>query len=273
MKTKSWGDLFSQLAPDRITAKPRQQGLTMILDRCHSLYDTEDLLTLSGDYIDQIKLTFGTTVFIDEDLLRRKIDNIRAYHIDVYPGGTLMEAALVHGIYPQYLKRAKELGFTAIEVSDGTITMSRQTRDEAIKRALDAGFTVMTEVGKKDRAIQLSPAAVCDQIAGDLSLGVDKVIIEARESGQGIGVYDDEGTLREDEMTAIVDCLGDSRGDIIWEAPLKRQQTALVLRCGPNVSLGNVKPRDVLGLEALRCNLRFETFRHRLAQLEAPELP
>ena len=105
------------------------------------------------------------------------------------------------------------------------------------------------------------------------SLGVDKVIIEARESGQGIGIYDDEGTLREDEMTAIVDCLGDSRGDIIWEAPLKRQQTALILRCGPNVSLGNIKPRDVLGLEALRCNLRFETFRHRVAQLETPELP
>ena len=73
-------------------------------------------------------------------------------------------------------------------------------------------------------------------------------------------------------MTAIINCLGDSRGDIIWEAPLKRQQTALILRCGPNVSLGNIKPRDVLGLEALRCNLRFETFRDYVAQMGIAEL-
>jgi phosphosulfolactate synthase len=209
---------------------------------------------------------------VDEALLRRKIELIRAYDVDIYPGGTLMEAALVHGIYPQYVKRAKELGFTAVEISDGTITMSRQTRDEAIARALDIGLKVITEVGKKDRAFRLSPAEICDQIAGDLSAGADKVIFEARESGQGIGIYDDEGTLRQEEMTAIVNCLGDSRGDIIWEAPLKRQQTELILRCGPNVSLGNIKPRDMLGLEALRCGLRFETFRHHVPQLLAEEL-
>lgn len=272
MNTKAWGDLFSSLFSDRITTKPREQGLTMVLDRCHSLYDTEDLLTLSGDYIDQIKLTFGTTVFVDESLLRRKIERIRAHGVDIYPGGTLMEAAVVQGIYPQYLQRAQELGFTAVEISDGTITMSRQVRDEAIARALDGGLKVITEVGKKDRAIQLSPLEMCDQIAGDLSLGADKVIIEARESGQGIGIYDDEGTVRDDILTAIINCLGDSRGDIIWEAPLKRQQTELIMRCGPNVSLGNIKPRDVLGLEALRCGLRFETFRHHIPQPAYEEL-
>jgi phosphosulfolactate synthase len=88
------------------------------------------------------------------------------------------------------------------------------------------------------------------------------VIIEARESGAGIGIYDQNGNVRHDEMTAIIGCLGDSRGDIIWEAPQPKQQAALIKRCGPNANLGNVKPNDVLGLEALRCGLRFDTFHH-----------
>jgi phosphosulfolactate synthase len=262
LKTKAWGNLLLPLAPDRITTKPRERGLTMVIDRCQGLRATEDLLTLTGDYIDQIKLTFGTTLFVDEAVLRRKIELIRAHKIDVYPGGTLMEATLIQGVYPQYLRRAKELGFNAIETSDGTITMSRQTRHHAIKRALDVGLKVITEVGKKDPAIRLSPAEICDQIAGDLAVGADKVIIEARESGKGVGIYDEQGGVRQDELTAIINCLGDSRGDIIWEAPLKHQQVALILHCGPNVSLGNIIPRDVLGLETLRCGLRFETFRY-----------
>jgi phosphosulfolactate synthase len=271
LNTKAWGDLLPQLVPDRIATKPRKQGLTMVIDRCHGLGATKDLLALTGDYIDQIKLSFGTSIFLDEDLLRRKIDLVCAHNIDIYPGGTLMEATLVQGVYPQYLRRAKELGFTAIEISDGTITMSRQIRDDAIKRALDVGLKVVTEVGKKDPALYPSPAEICDQIAGDRAAGADKVIIEARESGTGIGIYDEDGELRQDRMEAIVNGLGESRCDTIWEAPLKAQQIALILRCGPNVSLGNIRPQDVLGLETLRCGLRFETFRPLVLDPESEE--
>lgn len=271
LNTKAWGDLLPRLVPDRIATKPREQGLTMVIDRCQGVGATRDLLNLTGDYIDQIKLSFGTSIFLDEDVLRRKIDLVCAHNIDIYPGGTLMEATLVQGVYPQYLSRAKELGFTAVEISDGTITMSRQIRDDSIKRALDEGLKVFTEVGKKDPALSLSPAEICDQIAGDRAAGADKVIIEARESGRGIGIYNGEGVLRQDKMTAIVNCLGDSRCDTIWEAPLKTQQTALILLCGPNVSLGNIRPQDVLSLETLRCGLRFETFRRLVPQPESEE--
>ncbi len=272
MKTKAWDNLISSLAPNRITTKPREQGLTMVLDRCQALNATEDLLALTGDYVDHIKLSFGTSVFLDEDLLRRKIEIVRTRAIDIYPGGTLMEVALFQGVYPQYLKQAKELGFTAIEISDGTLTIPHQIRHDCIKRALDVGLKVITEVGKKDPTIHYSPLEICDQIAGDLATGADKVIIEAREAGRGVGVYDEDGMLREEEMTAIVNCLGDSRGDVIWEAPLNKQQSALILRCGSNVNLGNIKPRDVLGLEAMRTGLRYETLRHFAPHLEIESL-
>lgn len=262
MKTKAWGNLIHPTAPGRITTKPRQQGQTMVLDRCQGLNDTEDLLALSGDYIDLIKLSFGTSVFVDETLLRRKIELVRAHQIEIYPGGTLMEIALFQGVYPQFVRRAKALGFTALEVSDGSITVPRSVREDCIKQALDAGLKVISEVGKKDPDLRIPPAALAEQILADLALGAEKVIVEAREAGRGIGIYDEEGRLRADEMATILTYLGQHQDNVMWEAPLSSQQSALILRGGPNVNLGNVKPNDVLGLEAMRCGLRFETFRH-----------
>lgn len=268
---KAWGDILTDLAPDREHAKPRQRGLTMILDRCQGLAATRDLLEMTGEYLDQVKLSFGTSVLLDEKFVRSKNDLMRSHDIDVYPGGTLAEMALVQGAYRPFLVRAKELGFTAIEVSDGTIWLSRAARRDAIKLALDAGFKVIGEVGKKDPALEIPVSELCDQIAGDLALGVGCVIVEARESGIGIGIYDSLGRIREDMLKSMLAQLPGQADRIMWEAPHTKQQAQLILLCGSNVNLGNVKPRDVLGLESLRRGLRFETFREFSPQLVSPE--
>jgi phosphosulfolactate synthase len=145
--------------------------------------------------------------------------------------------------------RGPALGFTAIKLSDGTITLSGQARADAIKRARDANLKVFSEVGKKAPALALPVAQLCEQIAADLALGVAKVIVEARESGTGIGIYDAGGTVRQEMLAAILAALGDHADDVIWEAPRQSQQAQLIQRCGANVNLGNVRPRDVLGLE------------------------
>ena len=273
IQNKAWGDLLVDLAPEREQAKPRRNGLTMILDRCQGLVATDDLLEMVGEYVDQVKLSFGTSVLLSEAFIRRKTELVRAHGIDIYPGGTLAEVMLSQGVYPQYLRRAKLLGFTAIEVSDGTITMSRQVRRAAIARALDAGFKVISEVGKKDPSIEIPVSQMCEQICDDLALGVAKVIVEARESGAGIGIYDAGGAIREDRLAAMLAQLRGHENDIMWEAPRTGQQAQLIMHCGPNVSLGNVKPRDVLGLEALRCGLRYETFRQFSPLLTAADPP
>jgi phosphosulfolactate synthase len=262
MSTKAWGDLIFSMASGRDAVKPRQRGLTMVLDRCQGINATLDTLTLTGDYIDYIKFSFGTTVFVDEALLRRKIEIIRAHQIDPYPGGTLMEVALFQGVYPQFVRRAKALGFTTLEISDGSITIPRSVRNDCIKQALDAGLKVISEVGKKDASLYIPPTEMVEQIASDLALGAEKVIVEAREAGRGIGIYDEEGRLRGDELATLLEYLGDSQDDVMWEAPLPSQQAALISGCGPNVNLGNVKPNDVLALETTRNGMRFETFRH-----------
>lgn len=265
-KMKAWDGVIPSLIQNR-ARKPRRAGVTMVLDRCHGLSATEDLLELTGDYVDHIKLSFGTSVFLDDGLLRRKIEIIRDRDIDVYPGGTLFEAAVFQGVCAPYLQRATELGFTAVEISDGTLELPPQLRADAIRRALDLGLKVFTEVGKKDPARQLSPAQISERIMLDLELGAAQVIVEARESGTRVGIYDEQGRVVEERLDAILAGL-DGVSQVIWEAPLKQQQEYFVVRFGPNVNLGNIRPNDVLALEALRCALRWETF-HKL--VEEPE--
>lgn len=266
-KAKAWDGVLPGLIQNR-ARKPRRVGVTSVLDRCQGLNATEDLLELTGDYVDHIKLGFGTTVFLDDGLLRRKIEIIRARDIDVYPGGTLLEAAVFQGVCGEYLRRTRELGFTAVEVSDGTLDVPLKLRADVIRRAVDMGLKVFTEVGKKDPDRQPSPTEMSDLIMLDLELGADKVIVEAREAGVRIGIYDEDGRVVEERLNAILAGL-DGVDRVIWEAPLKHQHEYFVLRFGPNVNLGNIRPNEVLALEALRCALRFETLQK---FVEHPEL-
>jgi phosphosulfolactate synthase len=48
--------------PDRPN-KPRQSGLTMVMDKGLSIRQAEDLIESSCDYVDLIKLGFGTSAF------------------------------------------------------------------------------------------------------------------------------------------------------------------------------------------------------------------
>jgi phosphosulfolactate synthase len=106
------------------------------------------------------------------------------------------------------------------------------------------------------------PAAgeLAEQVLKDLAWGASWVIIEGRECGQGIGIYDRKGEIRTCLLDEIIGLVGDCAPRLIWEAPLGSQQAYLVCRFGTNVSLGNIRPQECLALEALRCGLRFETF-------------
>jgi len=83
--------------------------------------------------------------------------------------------------------------------------------------------------------------------------------VEARESGKGVGIFDSAGSVKSGELEALVE--GMNEEDLIWEAPLKDQQVALIRRFGPNVNLGNIPPQDVIALEALRAGMRADTLR------------
>ena len=262
--SKAWDGVIKIPISGR-SSKPRTTGITMIIDKGLGLERVSDLLETAGDYIDIIKLTFGTSAFYDEDYLQRKNKLITSYEVDVMPGGTFLEVAYWQDNLSSYLKRAKKLGFTAIEVSDGTIDIPLPHRQEIIKQALDQGFKVITEVGKKDPKQALPISLTHELINTDAESGAFKVIIEAREAGRGVGIYDSSGQIKEDEIDNIVAGV-DNPEILLWEAPLKNQQQALIMRWGVNVNLGNIPPDEILALEALRQGLRGDTLRQSYRQ-------
>ena len=256
---KAWDGVIAMPSQGR-TTKPRDAGVTMIIDKGIGFHQLEDLIHIAGGYIDIIKLTFGTSAFYDEDLLKKKNDRITSSDIDVMPGGTFLEVAVWKKVLDDYLKRARDLGFSAVEVSDGTIEMDRETRRDAIKKSLDQGFRVITEVGKKDPKEILPISVIHQLVAEDMENGAFKVIIEAREAGKGVGIYDQEGKIKSDEVDNIIGGVEDINC-LMWEAPLKNQQQDLILRLGINVNLGNIPPDEILALEALRQGVRGDTFK------------
>jgi phosphosulfolactate synthase len=246
---------------DRRIRRPRATGVTMVIDTGIGLSAMADILELSGDHIDQWKFGFGTTALMPRAALEAKLALLRARDILAYPGGTLLEAAVVQEHCRVFMQRAAELGFSAVEISEGTIDLPAERRRRMIDCARNAGLTPITEVGRKDPKRQPEAEELAQQTLRDLDWGAAFVIIEGRESGRNVGIYDRSGDIREPFLEDIVRLVGDAATRLIWEAPERAQQACLICRFGANVSLGNIAPQDCLALEALRCGLRFETFK------------
>lgn len=263
----AWDPVVGAPVSER-SEKPRRHGLTMVIDKGLGLGQTEDLLALCAPYIDFIKLGFGTSVVYPKELLRRKVEAIRARGIDVYPGGTLLEIAGLLGRAEDFFDRAKELGFTAVEISEGTTELSAARRRILIEEARAAGLRVISEVGKKEKGFRFDVDQVVRQVEQDLEWGAELVIIEGRDSGKGVGVYDEEGTPQRTLIDAIVEALP-APERVMWEAPLVAQQQYWLGRLGADANLGNVQPEDVLSLEATRRALRGDTLRRYVQQLAA----
>ncbi|MHB1420903.1 MAG: phosphosulfolactate synthase [Bacillota bacterium] len=241
-------------------AKPRHHGLTMIIDKGLGLTEVKELLDMAAEYIDFIKLGFGTSALYSGKILKEKIKLVQSYGVDIFPGGTFLEIAVLQGKLDEYLEMTEAFGYTCVEVSDGTIDMSRSQRLEAIAKARALGLKVITEVGKKDPRDEVASADIIECIGLDLANGAYKVIVEGRESGKGVVIYDGQGAVKQEELEDLLAGI-DNLEDIIWEAPLKEQQQVLISRFGPNVNLGNIHPGEVMSLEALRVGLRGDTLR------------
>lgn len=260
---RAWDDILRDPLAGRL-GKPRTgKGLTMLIDTGLGLQETRDLVALAGSYIDFVKFGFGTSKLYPKELLLEKINLLRQHDIEAYPGGTFLEAAVLQNKWRPFLERCMELGFRTVEVSDGTIRLDQDLRRQIISFARGIGFTVLTEVGKKESGLCLPVSQQMEMITADLDAGAFRVIIEGRESGKGVGLYQEDGTLRRDEFDELVEAVG-SCDNLIWEAPLKTQQEELISLFGPNVNFGNIKPQDVISLEALRCGLRSDTLKYTL---------
>ncbi|MBV9819821.1 MAG: phosphosulfolactate synthase [Solirubrobacterales bacterium] len=235
------------------TTKPRESGITHVLDSGLSLAGVDGMLEVAGDYVDLVKLGWGTGVVTGN--LEAKLALYRERGIPAMFGGTLTELAIAQDRLDAFVARLHELELGYIELSDGTINLDHDRKLELIA-ALSEEFTVLSEVGSKDDTRIMAPFRWVEQISSELEAGAWKVIAEARESGR-TGIFRHDGEVR---MGLIDEILHAVEADkVLFEAPRKDQQVWFVRRLGSDVNLGNIAPEEALSLETIRVGLRADT--------------
>jgi phosphosulfolactate synthase len=236
-------------------SKPRQRGLTHVMDKGLNLRDIEGLFDTAGEFVDIVKLGWGTSYVTNN--LEKKIALYRSFGTPVVCGGTLFEAVYARGKIDEFKAWLRDFRFSHVEISDGTLEIPR---DEKLELIADFArdFTVLSEVGSKDAEVNIAPYLWVQWMREELDAGAWKVIAEGREGGTA-GIYRPTGELR----TGLVDEIEHSLDfhDLIWEAPSKSSQAWFVKHFGPEVNLGNIPPDEVIPLETLRLGLRGDTLK------------
>jgi len=239
--------------------KPRTKGLTMFLDKGLGFNQARDLMQVAS-YIDIIKLGWATPRLFSEADIKAKIELYKQNDILVGNGGTFLEIAYRQKKVDPFLNYCRDIGIGLIEVSNGVVPISLDEKAGIIRKANKLGFNVISEIGRKDPVEdrKLFPEVRVEEAKSDLAAGSNYVIIEAREAGKNIGVYDDKGGLKEDMAKYLLNEIGFE--NIMFEAPEKSQQAGLILLFGADVNLGNIRTEDVIPLETLRRGIRGDTF-------------
>jgi phosphosulfolactate synthase len=238
--------------PERST-KPRESGITHVLDKGLGPTQISDFIDTARDYVDIVKLGWGTAVVTPN--LSEKIRRYQGAGIPVCFGGTLFEVALRQNRLDEFVATAKGFDMECIEVSDGTIDIPTDQKLDLIRR-LSKEFRVLSEVGSKDDTVVIAPNKWVEMIERELDAGAWKVVTEGRESGS-VGIYQPTGEVKAGLMDEIVERVDPSR--LLFEAPVKKQQVWFVKHFGTNVNLGNIPPEEVISVETIRLGVRGDT--------------
>jgi phosphosulfolactate synthase len=233
--------------------KPRERGLTHVIDKGLNLREIEGLFDTAGDYVDVVKLGWGTS-YVTRNL-EKKIALYRSFDTPVVCGGTLFEAVVARGKLDEYKRWLSDHRFSHVEISDGAVEIERERKLELIAD-LARDFTVLSEVGSKDSSVVFAPYQWVAWLKEELDAGAWKVITEGREGGTS-GIFRADGEMRTGLLEEIAHEF--DLDDLIFEAPLKSAQAWFVKNFGPDVNLGNIPPDEVIPLETLRLGLRADT--------------
>ena len=248
--------IFAGLDGKERAAKPRQQGLTMVIDWGMGPNALEDLLVTGAAHFEFGKVAVGISRLLENDLLQGKIKAYRAHQVEPFPGGMYLEYAEVEGRSELYFPAVLEAGYHWVEVSDNLVDAGVEWKVRMIRQAVEEfDLKVLGEVGKKeglDKGIPL----VEDTLAC-LEAGSSIVLLEAAEL-----IGDDADTAR--EVEDVVRAVGVEK--IMFELPgpwitgvsahdIHRMRRQLVARYGSQVNIGNVFPEDLISLEAYRRGL------------------
>jgi len=260
--------------PERET-KPRNRGLTMMIDWGLPLGIQNDCLEAQALYIDEAKIAAGIPRVMPADYLKKKIDAYKAEGIFTFPGGLFTELAIAQGNYEAFLNHVREVGFSGIEVSDNLIQIEPQRKRTIISKAVNEfGLVVMGEVGRKEGCI--TGEELIADVENCLEAGASLVLLEAHELFHG--------EIRKDVLDALAKRVPMER--IMFELPVvilpdvtrdyKHKVCAwLVKEFGTEVNIANVEWDEIYITELVRRGMAGDTSHpqgaYRLAGIQTVE--
>jgi phosphosulfolactate synthase len=219
----------------------------------------ESHLDQSAHLMSILKISMACWLIAREESTRRKITAARSHGVPTVTGGGPFEIAAALGQLGSYFDLCAEMGVTRIECGEG-FTELRQSPSSIVNMAIERGLDVQFELGKKHGGPFTAEVLedLIDRGHAWLDAGARQLVIEARESARGVGLFDAEGALHTRFADRIVDAFG--HGTVVFEAPDKRSQFALIDHFGRDVHLCNVRLEELLRVEIYRRGLHSDSF-------------
>jgi phosphosulfolactate synthase len=249
--------------------KPREKGLTMVMDQGWPVDFTDGMLAEFGRYLDIAKL-WDPHLLQPLEEVKRKVEVYKKHQVLVQPGGIFLEIARRQGRDREILGKLSDIGFDLVEFSSTTSARGDMQKElELVDYARELGFKVIGEVGRKfadgdetrltEDTVDI-PATIAE-FKALLGAGAWKVYWEGHLLREVMGETPEEIKRRAATGTVQVQTVAAEVGEenIIFEVSglrprLNRQwlQFWLVRLFGPDVNIGNARIEEMGNLEAIR---------------------
>jgi phosphosulfolactate synthase len=238
------------------------------LPACSSPFDPgydattlESHLEQSSQLMSILKISMACWMVAKESVTRRKIAAAKTWRVPTVTGGGPFEVAVAQGKLPAYLDLCADIGVDRIECGEGFTDLTMEPA-EIVGMARERGLDVQFELGKKHGGAfgEQVVDGLIDQGKRWLGAGALQLVMEARESACGVGLFDDQGQLNRRFADRFANAFGPEI--VMFEAPNKPSQFALLNHLGPRVHLCNIRLEELLRVEIYRRGLHSDAFQH-----------
>lgn len=243
----------------RAIGVPWLPPLTSPFDPGYDPITLESHLDQSAHLMSVLKISMACWLVADENATRRKVAAARQYKVPTVTGGGPFEIAAAQRQLPAYMDLCADIGVSRIECGEG-FTEMRNKPIEIVRMASERGLEVQFELGKKHEGSFTSD--IVDSLIGRgqewLDAGAVQLVVEARESAQGVGLFDSQGEFNAAFANRFAKTFG--LHTVLFEAPNKASQFALMDFFGRDVHLCNVRLEELLRVEIYRRGLHADAF-------------
>ena len=249
---RTWEYLDSIGVPD---LKPRLSAF----DPGYDPGTLEGHLEQSSHFLSSVKISMACWQIANESSTRKKVQAAHRYGVPVCTGGGPFEVSVAFGKFAEYLDLCAYIGVDRIEAGEGFIDLDLNPK-QIVSAAAERGLEVQFEVGKKHGGSFSTDTVgeLIDQGRTWLEAGAVRIVVEARESAQNIGIFGDDGQLDFNSAERFYEAFGPDV--VVFEAPDKASQFGLLSHFGPDICLMNVRLEEILRVEIFRRGLHSDAF-------------